>query len=43
MGKWNILIEVMVTTAVEVLPKEERQRKVKWMTDNILNRMQRRQ
>ena len=42
--KWNILKEAMVTTATEVLPMKERQRKAKWMTDEeILDLMRKRQ
>ena len=43
MDKWNILKEAMVTAAAEVLPKKERQRKAKWMTDEIVDLMRKRQ
>ncbi len=41
--KWNTLKEALVTTAKQVIPKKESSSKNKWMTDEILELMKKRQ
>ena len=41
--KWNVLKEALVTSAKEIIPKQERPNKQKWMTEEILNLTKKRQ